>query len=385
MSQTHNFLQLTHKNSKPGQNHATRAYVPFALFQLPLHVVTHYWHGGWWHKTVTVAVVIALLCGSSMYGIALWYQHEQKGKPTTLGVTFIANYARYLGLNPHQAFLAVLNDLQVKHLRLVSYWNDIEPTPGHYNFSELDWEMQQAAAHGAKVSLAIGLRQPRWPECHPPSWVNTSKPESTWKPQLEQYMTAVINRYKHSPALQSYQLENEYFNSFGECSNYSRARLSSEFALVKRLDPNHPVIMSRSNNYAGLSLRKPLPDIVGISIYRHVWNTVVWHRYVTYPFPSWYYAFLAGAEQLATGKPSIIHELQAEPWPPNGQGILNTSLAEQDKTFNDKILKANVKFAEQTGVKTIYLWGAEYWYYRMKTLHEPSVWNTAKQIFTHPQ
>jgi hypothetical protein len=194
-------------------------------------------------------------------------------------------------------------------------------------------------------------------------------------------MTAVINRYKTSSALESYQLENEFYNHFGQCQNYDRGRIQRELALVKRLDPSRPVIMSRSNNYAGLSLRSPLPDVVGISIYRHVWNSVVWHRYLTYPFPSWYYAFLAGAEQALTGKPSVVHELQAEPWPPNGQDILHTSLSEQNKTFNAATLTSTVQFARQSGIRNVDVWGAEYWYYRAVVLHDPSVWNTAKQIF----
>ncbi len=342
---------------------------------------TIYWQKGWWHKLVTVAVIFAVFCMSIMYGIALWYQHEQTGKPTNLGVTFIADYAAYYNLNTHKTFLAILDDLHVKHLRLVSYWSDIEPTQGQYNFSELDWEMQQAQMHGVKVSLTIGLRQPRWPECHPPAWIDTSKPDTTWQPALDRYMAVVINRYKNSPILQSYQLENEFFNGFGSCNNFDRTRLKSELALIKQLDPQHPVIMSRSNNYAGLATRQPLPDVVGISIYRHVWNPVLWRRYLTYPFPSWYYAFLAGAEQIVTGKSAVVHELQTEPWPPDTQDILHTSLTEQNKTFNAQILKSTTQFGKQTGIKNIDLWGAEYWYYRMVTLHDPSVWHTAEDIF----
>jgi len=316
-----------------------------------------------------------------MYGIALWYQHSQKSKPQVLGVSFIADYATSLGLDAHTTYEAILNDLHVKHLRLVSYWSDIEPTQGAYNFSELDYEMAQAQIHGAKVSLAIGLRQPRWPECHAPSWVDTTKPEKAWEPQLESYMAAVIARYKHNSALESYQLENEFFNTFGECNNHDRGRLDRELAMVKKLDPSHPVIISRSDNYVGFSLKQPLPDEIGISVYRRVWNTFLVDRYFQYPFPSWYYAFLAGTQQILTGKPSVLHELQAEPWPPNGQDILHTSLAEQNKTFDASRLKSTAKFGEQTGLKQIDLWGAEYWYYRAHTLHDPSVWNTAKTIY----
>jgi hypothetical protein len=354
---------------------------PERLFALLRSQFSRYWRASWWHKTITCAVILIALVLGGMYSIAVWYQHSQKGKSTELGVSFIADYAQYLGEDPHETYQAILNDLHVKHLRLVSYWADIEPTAGHYNFDELDHEMSQAQAHGAKVSLSIGLRQPRWPECHAPDWIDTSKAVDTWEPQLKQYMGAVISRYKDSPALESYQLENEYFNHFGACNNFDRGRLSRELALVQKLDSKHPVIISRSNNYAGLALRQPMPDIVGISVYRRVWNTFLWERYFQYPFPSWYYAFLAGSEQLFADKPSALHELQAEPWPPHGQGILHTSLAEQNKTFDAARIKATVKFGEQTGLKHIDLWGAEYWYYRMQTLHDPSVWNTAKTIF----
>jgi hypothetical protein len=345
--------------------------------------LAHYWRTGWWQKLIAVGVTFAAVCLLIMYSIAVWYQHEQKSKPTTLGVTFVADYASSLGVDPHQTFAAILDNLHVKHLRLVSYWADVEPIQGQYNFSELDWEMAQAQAHGAKVSLSIGLRQPRWPECHAPSWVNTSASESTWVPELDAYITAVVNRYKNSPALQTYQLENEFFNSFGGCTNYDRTRLNNELALVKKLDPNHAVIMTRSDNYAGFSLKKPLPDIIGISVYRHVWNTFLVKRYFTYPFPSWYYAFLAGAQQILTGKPSVIHELQAEPWPPNGQTIPQTSLTEQNKTFDAATLQSTAKFAHQTGIKNVDFWGAEYWYYRKTVLHDPSVWNEAQQVFSN--
>lgn len=344
--------------------------------------LVRYWRGSWYHKIVASVVVVLALCFTGMYGIAVWYQHSEKNKPLHMGVTFIADYATYLGVDAHETYQAILDDLGVRHLRLVSYWSNIEPTPGTYDFTELDYEMSQAEAHGAKVTLAVGLRQPRWPECHPPSWVDTKKPASTWEPQLRAYIAAVVNRYKSSPALESYQLENEFYNTFGECTDFNRMRLDSELALVKRLDPNHPVIMSRSNNYVGFSLTAPLPDEIGISVYRRVWDSVVTRRYFQYPYPSWYYAFLAGGQKLLTGKDSVIHELQTEPWPPGKQHILDTSLDEQNKTFDARRLQTTAEFAKQTGIKQIDLWGAEYWYYRDKVLGDPTVWQTARQIFT---
>lgn len=345
-----------------------------------LRAFSHYWHSSWWHKTIVVLVCLLAVVLGGMYGVAAWYMSTLRNQPLTIGVSFIPDYANYLGVDPHQTFTSMLGDLGVKHVRLVSYWSDIEQTKGTYDFSELDWEFQQANVYGAKVTLAIGLRQPRWPECHMPDWA-TSEPIQQWQPQLEKFMTAVIDHYKGNPALDSYQLENEYYlHEFGTCTDDSTQRFIDESKLVRGLDPHHTLIISRSNNIVGWEMGPPTPDEYGMAIYRRVWSTPI-GRYLVYPFPSWYYAFMAGMEKIVTGKDTFIHELQTEPWVPDNTTILNTSLAEQNKTFNAQILKDNVQFAEDTGMRTIYLWGAEYWYYRMTVLHDASVWNAAKQVY----
>lgn len=337
-----------------------------------------------WKRAIIGSFSLVLLCTTVMYSVALWYQHSQAGKAYQLGVTFIPSYATYLGVDPQETLNAITTDLGVKHFRFTSYWDEIEPSQGQYNFTTLDWEMQAAEKAGATVSLTIGLRQPRWPECHTPDWVDTLAPATEWQPALERYMTAVINRYKSSSSLQSYQLENEFFNGFGECHNFDRSRLISEFDLVKRLDSKHPIIISRSNNYAGFATGQPRADITGLSVYRKVYSPWV-KGYFTYPFPSWYYAFLAGAQQILTGKPSVIHELQTEPWLVDGQDLLSSSLSDQDKTFDAAQLKTNVTFAKQTGIRQIDLWGPEYWYYRKQVLHDSSVWDTAQTVFKNTQ
>ena len=318
-----------------------------------------------------------------MYGIARWYIHTQASKPLTYGVSFIPDYAQSLGLNPQQTMDALLG-IGVRQFRLVSYWSDTEPAPGQYDFSQLDWEFAKADAAHAHIILTVGLRQPRWPECHPPSWIDTSRPTAAWQPQLEQFMSAVINRYRGNQALESYQLENEYFlHGFGLCTNqtYNRDRLISEFNLVKHLDPAHPVIIGRSDNAVGIPVGQPQPDEFSISIYRRVWDANVTHRYLEYPFPAWFYAFLGGWQELADHRNMMVGELQAEAWPPHGQTIPETSLAEQNKSINAQRLRDIFQYGKATGMRQVNLWGAEYWYYRLTVLHDPSLWNVAKQEF----
>ena len=332
-----------------------------------------------------IAAAFLLLTTGTMYGIAQWYIHSEQSKPYMLGTSFIPDYASYLGVDPQQTLDALLG-IGVKHLRLVSYWSDYEPAPGQYDFSQLDWQFHMAEAAHARVSLSVGLRQPRYPECHAPSWVDTTKPSSQWQPQLEAFMTQVVNRYKDSPALDSYQIENEFFlKGFGICTNFDRARLVSEYNLVRRLDLKHQLIINRSNNGIGIPLGTPKPDSYGISIYKRVWDASLSHRYLEYPFPAWYYGFLAGVQRLHDGRDMVVHEMQAEAWAPNGKEVPDISLAEQNKSINAKRLQDRFSYAHATGMRSVDMWGAEYWYYRQQVLHDPSLWKVAKTEFAQPK
>jgi hypothetical protein len=333
------------------------------------------------HKILSSVLAFFGLAVLVMYGIAQWYIHSERSKPLQMGVSFIPAYARSLGVDPKQNMDGLLG-IGVNHFRLVSYWNSIEYQQGSYDFSDLDWQFEKAEAKGAKISLSLGLRQPRWPECHMPDWAK-SEAQAQWQPQLEEFITAVIERYKASPSLESYQLENEYFlKGFGICTNHDRQRLVDEYNLVKRLDPEHKLIISRSNNALGFPTGQPQPDEFAVSVYKRVWSPVV-GRYYEYPIPAWYYAWQAGAQQLLfnKGKDMIIHELQAEAWAPHGKSLTDISLDEQNKSLNAKRFKDRIQYGKATGMREIYLWGSEYWYYRLKVLNDPSLWDVAKQEF----
>ncbi len=338
------------------------------------------WQRGWWRRLVFILASIVILFSATGLTIAQWYINKHKNQPLVLGASFISDYAESLGVDPQQTLTAMLSDLKLKQIRLVSYWSDIEPSSGQYDFSKLDWQFALANQYHTKVSLSIGLRQPRWPECHEPSWITIdSKSPQAWEPQLNKFITAVINHYKNNPALQDYELENEFFMTvFGECKDFSRTRLINEYKLVKSLDTEHPVIVSRSDNWVGIPIGQPTPDEFAISVYKRVWDATLTHRYFEYPIPAKFYAMLAGSEELLSGKDMIIHELQAEPWTPNGLEITQTSVKEQYKSMNPQRLKARIAYGEATGMRTIDLWGAEWWYWMKVEQNNPDVWNVVK-------
>ena len=129
----------------------------------------NYWQRSIFNKIVVVFVSVLVLCLGGMCGIARWYIAQNSGKPFILGTSFIPAYAESLGLDPEETMDALINDVGVRHFRLVSYWDQLEPIDGDYDFTLLDWQFKKAEAAGAKVTLSLGLRQPRWPECHMPN------------------------------------------------------------------------------------------------------------------------------------------------------------------------------------------------------------------------
>lgn len=280
----------------------------------------------------------------------------------TFGASFSQKRSIEMGLDWRANFTAMVEDLQFKRFRLMSYWDLIEGERGKFSFKDLDWQMDLVARHGGKVSLSIGVRVPRWPECHEPGWAKQLGGH-TWKQALYAYMQQVAERYKAHPALESWQLENEGMNNwFGTCDKPDRERLIEEFNLMKKWDPNHPVIMSLSDQH-GLPINGPVPDMYGYSVYRTVWNDKVPpNGYVTYPTPIWYHRLRAVVIKVLKNRDVWIHELQMEPWGPRDTFYLSPE--EQDKSMSVEQMGRVLKFGRQLGIDKIDLWGGEWWYWR---------------------
>lgn len=295
------------------------------------------------------------------------------------GVSFSKKYSEELGLDWKENFTALLDDMGIRYYRLMSYWDTIEAKRGTFDFEDLDWQMNEADKRGAKVSLAIGLRQPRWPECHKPGWYQPLSEEDKDQANYT-FITEVVNRYKEHPALISYQLENEAMNYwFGTCTaqDRDRERFEEEFKLVKSLDQNHPVYMSLSDQH-GLPLGGPKPDKYGYSVYQTIWSdkTGPYKGYLTYPTSVWYHRLRALVLKVGWQRDIFIHELQLEPWGPRATRDL--SIEEQNKSMSAKKIVSNLTFARRIGTPEIYTWGGEWWYWRKTTLNDPSIWETVK-------
>src|SRR5687768_8175275 len=121
----------------------------------------------WWHYAVMVIGVLILLFVSAPWWNPVIFSPV---KDPLIGVSFSQKRSEEMGVDWRKNYLALLDDMGIKAFRLMSYWDVHEPRSGKTNFRDLDWQIAEAKKRGATVSLAIGLRQPRWPECHQPKW-----------------------------------------------------------------------------------------------------------------------------------------------------------------------------------------------------------------------
>jgi hypothetical protein len=302
-----------------------------------------------------------------------------KFSPTTnptWGVNFSPNQAKYLGLNPKNVFSEMLSEIKPKKLRLMAYWEDVEETKGKFNFSEMDLMLFQAEQAGAKVTLVIGHKQPRWPECHEPNWY--SKLSSLEKKQtLFEYLKVSVEHFKTFFAIERWQVENEPFFNFGpNCPVLNFNDLKEEVSLVKSLD-TRPVVITDSGEKGGWFSAARLSDIFGATMYRTVFHSR-FNRYITYPLPPAWYRVRAGMLEVFTSVKKVIGvELQAEPW--FEKDFYSASVSEQLKIMDINTLSNNISYAKNTGLPEHFLWGVEWWYFMKQNGHS-EFWNKIRSL-----
>ena len=329
----------------------------------------------WWKKIVLIIVTLAII-----FVMVLTYL-AQYPKPETItyGMSFNTMYATELGLDWRETYDAILNDLGVKHLRLAAHWPMVEPVAGVYNFSELDYQIKRAEEMNADVILAVGRRLPRWPECHVPDWAKNLSAEER-NEELRKYIRQVVERYKDSPAIKYWQVENEPFLAlfaYEHCGELDVNFLDEEIALVRSIDPSRQIIITDSGNLGTWSQAYQRGDIFGTSVYVHFWNPEI-GQFRTL-LPAWFYRVKANYNALIYGeKPTFLIELSAEPWliAPIETVPLETQFTRMDLAKFEDILK----YAEETRFEKQYLWGAEWWYWLYKTGHN-EMWNRGKELY----
>jgi hypothetical protein len=302
----------------------------------------------------------------------------QKEEAPILGISFSSTYATSLGLNWRQTYLTLLDELGVKYVRLGSYWDISMPERDVYDYEELDWMIQQAESRGVHVVLTLGMRQPRWPECHIPQWAQELEREE-FDQELLNFVEKTVMRYKEYESVEVWQVENEpLLASFGECPFTDKKLLEKEIELVRSLD-TRPILVTASGELSTWRREANLGDYFGSTLYRKVWvDSFGVKGFWSYWFipSSWYrikaFVMTGGVDRF------WIAELQAEPWFNNHP--LDTSLEDQYESLSPQQLKENIAYAVAVNPRRIYLWGAEWWVYTRNELETTAIWEVVSDL-----
>ena len=292
------------------------------------------------------------------------------------GITFSKRPVVDFGMNWKEVFLAILDELKVKRIRLVAYWDEIEKKEGEYDFSELDWQIDEMTKRNGEIILAMGRRVPRWPECFEPEWISSFSEEKKQEKILA-LISLIVNRYKHNPRIVIWQVENEPFlRTFGECPKLDKSFLDKEIARVKEIDPSRPIMITESGEFSTWIGGARRADIVGTSLYRKVYGRL---GYVKYPIPPVFYQRKTVLIKALFGKEVIAIEVQAEPW--GNKPNQTMTVEEQDITMSFEQFNQILEYTRRAGFDKAYLWGAEWWYWRKIKFNDDRFWNRAKELF----
>jgi hypothetical protein len=318
------------------------------------------------------AFLLIAAVGGVGLALVLFLQFKRVVAHPTYGTTFSPAYARFLGLDPHQAFVAILDELPLRQVRLPVHWDEIQPSPEDNRFEELDWYMAEAAKRNVRVILAIGNKVPRWPECYAPDWAN-QLPQDQYEQALLSYTETIVTRYRTHTALERWQVENEPLFIFGECPKLNYPLVRREIATVRALDAQHPIQLTVSGEQQIWASVARDADIIGTSLYRKVAlpNGV----YFTFPIPPRAYTLQTISIALFVDK-VVISELQMEPW--LIKDYREYSLDEAADLFTPRQLSSYLRYAQSTGLKEISLWGVEWWYYLKQNGH-PELWEAGRE------
>jgi hypothetical protein len=322
---------------------------------------------------------LALLLGSEAWPPA-------KLAPPLVGFSYSPLTSLALNRAPTQDLATLLDATNPDLVRLPVYWESVEPTPESLDFSSIDdliavvEQHDQVTTRPTRVVLTIGARNFLYPELHVPAWADPRT-----QPHLNDvqsgaayraYFDGSLMRYRSSPLLYAWQVENEPLDYVGNAITgddlINVAQLSWEVDEVHQLDPGRTVVLTSFDGWNSTidvvqMYAPPLLAVVGAYPSGHpgemlaAGDALGLDLYVAKPgtplkFTSpdlrsiWKQQaldFWAGQAQ-SRGKELWLAEMQAQPWS-NSSGFAPANLV------------ASAVDYRQVPLQVVLLWGVETW------------------------
>ena len=271
-------------------------------------------------------------------------------------------------------------------VRLPVYWESVEPAPATLDFSSVDQLLDVVEHHNevarvpTQVVLTVGARNFLYPELHEPAWAGPRQQpflnDVQEGPAYRAYFDGTVARYRGSPLLYAWQVENEPLDYVGNAltgdDQIKVAQLSWEIAEVHRLDPDHeaattsfdawnvtvdvmqvyvPSVLVPLGGYPSGHPDDALAagDALGLDLYVDGPSTPL--RFTNPDLRSVWKEQALGfwsARARAAGKDLWVAEMQAQPW----SGMPGFTLA--------NLLAGAVDYRQER-VQVVLLWGVETW------------------------
>jgi Beta-galactosidase len=320
---------------------------------------------------------------------------------TLLGISFRPLQAEGFGLEP-RATLATLLERPCEVVRLAALWNRMEPAPGAFDPSHLDWQVEAAERAGKQVIIAVGaVKNFGYPEFFAPKHhlpaplVEGSLVGEASHPELLAaalgFVSRVVESFGARKSIVAWQVEHEAVDPLGVEHSWrlTTGFVEREIAEVRRLDPRRPILLNgflpmsvpvaaqqwwRTRDQGdSLSLAEAVGDIVGVDFYPC--HALAAAGGLTAYMNAHEDAWPDRARRIvqraaANGRQLMISEGQAEPWeavttPPSPAGRAMASCPPERVIENYN--RCMVLAREAGAALDAYLfWGAEYWLLRQQ-------------------
>jgi hypothetical protein len=181
--------------------------------------------------------------------------------PPLAGFSFSPLTSMQAGHDPAIDLDRLLEATEPDLVRLPVYWELVQPAPRDLDFDSVDSLLDVITRHNStssvrtRVVLTVGARNFLFPELHQPTWAGDRS-----QPRLDAvqssaayraYFDATIDRYRASPILYAWQVENEPFDSVMNAYTADDAitddQLAWEMEEVHRLDGRHRAVVTSYN------------------------------------------------------------------------------------------------------------------------------------------
>jgi hypothetical protein len=195
-----------------------------------------------------------------------------------LGTTFSSFHSDQKKLPLHDAVRELLQ-FGFTMIRIGSYWSDYEKIQNQYDYSVLEYIVDQCQKHNQKIILTVGAKSPRWPEFHIPEWAMNKmnsrshigalfrSPITDISDDIVKSVEHTVRHFKKYDCIYAWQVENEPLDPSGPHKwEIPHPLLIREIETVKSIDTRPVIVNVWGNTLSTRSRLYRLPqtaDIIG--------------------------------------------------------------------------------------------------------------------------